>query len=513
MHRLRNLLLTLAALVPLSCHPPTQTPSVQQLPNIVLVYADDLGYGDVGCYGARGVQTPEIDSLAAQGLRFTDAHCTAATCTPSRFSLLTGSYAFRNEAAILPGDAPLLIRPGTPTLPAMLRRAGYETAVVGKWHLGLGNGVPDWNGNLAPGPLEVGFDYAFIIPATLDRVPTVFVENHRVAGLDSADPIGVSYTHRIGRRPTGLERPDLLKFGADSQHSGTITNGISRIGYMRGGEAALWKDEDMAMTLVGKAKTFIDRPRDKPFFLYFALTDIHVPRAPHERFRGLSSMGSRGDAIAQMDWTVGRIREALEARGLTENTLLIFTSDNGPVLDDGYQDSAVALVGAHHPGGPFQGGKYSAYEAGTRVPTIVYWPGTVQPGTSSALLNQVDLFASLAALCKQPLDSNAAPDSFDMLDSWTGRRGTGRTLMLEESYTMSLRQGPWKYIAPQTRPTPDWMRNKQVPSGLMGTAQLYDLSRDTAEQHNLAAAQKEKAVEMQQLLKNILEEKGTRYKK
>src|SRR4051812_27058396 len=181
-------------------------------PNIIIIYIDDLGYGDVSCYGATRVQTPNVDRLAKNGLQFTDAHCTAATCTPSRFSLLTGSYAFRNEAAILPGDAPLLIRPGTATLPAMLQHAGYATAVIGKWHLGLGDGVINWNKRIQPGPAQIGFDYSFLIPATLDRVPTVFVENQQVVNLNPNDPITVSYDHKVGTDPTGLERPDMLKF-------------------------------------------------------------------------------------------------------------------------------------------------------------------------------------------------------------------------------------------------------------------------------------------------------------
>ncbi len=471
---------------------------------------DDLGYGDVGCYGARGVETPNVDFMARNGLRFTDAHCTAATCTPSRFSLLTGSYAFRNKAEILPGDAPLLISPGTPTLPAMLQKAGYTTAVIGKWHLGLGNGNLQWNGDIKPGPLEIGFNYSFLVPATLDRVPTVFVENHSVVNLDPKDPIRVNYNKNIGNWPTGLEHPELLKFRADTQHSNTITDGISRIGFMMGGTSALWKDQDIPIVLLEKVNNFIADNRKNPFFLYFSYTDIHVPRDPNPRFKGKSTMGSRGDAISQMDWSTGEVLKVLKKFDLTENTMIIFTSDNGPVLDDGYEDKAEELIGDHKPAGPFRGGKYSAYEAGTRVSTIVYWPSKVKPGISKALVNQVDLFSSLATLTGQKLNSGDAPDSFDLLPAWIGSSQNGRKLMLEESFTLGLRSGNWKYIAPQIQSVPAWLKDKKIETGLTPYPQLYNLQKDVSEEINKAQEYPQKELEMQLLLKKIQQSKGTR---
>ncbi|OAQ40359.1 arylsulfatase [Pedobacter psychrophilus] len=478
-------------------------------PNIILIYVDDLGYGDVSCYGATEVKTPNVDQLANEGLRFTDGHCTAATCTPSRFSLLTGSYAFRNNAAILPGDAPLLIRPGTATLPSMLQKAGYKTGVIGKWHLGLGDGVINWNKEIKPGPLEIGFDYSFLVPATLDRVPCVFVENRRVVNLDPKDPIKVDYSKDLNYYPNGLEEPNLLKFKGDTQHSNTIIDGISRIGFMSGGKAALWKDEEIANVLIDKVKNFISQNKKDPFFLYFSFTDIHVPRDPNKQFVGKTKMGSRGDAIVQMDWSVGKVMEILKQNGLDENTLVIFTSDNGPVIDDGYYDKAAQLLGKHKPSGPFKGGKYSAYEAGTRVPTIVWWPKMVKKGLSNALVNQVDLYSSLANLTHQKVTGKDAPDSFDMLSTWMGNTKVGRKTMLEESFTLSVRDGDWKYIAPQTKKTPDWLANKDIAVGLQQEPQLYNLANDIGENNDLSKKNPQKVNEMATLLKNI-QDKQTR---
>ena len=247
--------------------------------------------------------------------------------------------------------------------------------------------------------------------ATGDRVPTVYIENHRVVGLDPADPIRVDYRRKTGDWPTGSENPDLLKLRPSHGHDMTIVNGISRIGCMTGGKAALWKDEDMADVFVQKAVAFIEQQRGQPFFLFFAMHDPHVPRTPHPRFVGKSRMGPRGDAIVQADWCVGEVVAALDRLRLAENTLVILTSDNGPVVDDGYRDDAVEKLGGHKPAGPWRGGKYSNFEGGTRVPFIVRWPGHVAPGTSDALVSQVDLLASFAALAGQKLSPADAPDS------------------------------------------------------------------------------------------------------
>ncbi len=474
-------------------------------PNIIFIYVDDLGYGDLSCYGAKLVRTPNVDKLAAGGIKFTDGHCSASTCTPSRFAILTGSYAFRNNAAILPGDAPLIINPKRLTLPGMLRKAGYNTAAIGKWHLGLGTGHPNWNDSISPGPNEVGFKYSFIIPATPDRVPTVFVENHHVVSFNDKDPIEVNYERRIGTDPTGLTNPELLKMKADSQHSGTIVNGVSRIGYMKGGHKAYWKDEDFSEVLTGKAEHFIESNKHTPFFLYFALPNIHVPRMPNAKFVGATKMGPRGDDIVEMDWITGRIIEKLRKLNLTKNTLIILTSDNGPVLNDGYDDKAEAQIGSHLPAGIYKGGKYSAYEGGTRVPLITYWPGVIKPGVSNALIGQVDFFASIASLLNLKIrGSGNAPDSFNMLPQLLGKNTQGRKTMVEEAFTLSLRSGNWKYIAPVTNKPPSWLANKRVPTGLQNTPQLFNLKTDPGEKQNLADINPQKLNELATSLKQVI---------
>ncbi|MBX2821981.1 MAG: arylsulfatase [Rhodothermaceae bacterium] len=483
--------------------PSEQSP--EERPNIVLIYADDLGYGDLSSYGATQVQTPAIDQLAEEGILFTDAHAPSATCTPSRYALLTGEYAWRREGTgIARGDASMIIEPGRATLPSKLREAGYTTGVIGKWHLGLGGeGGPDWNGEIKPGPLEIGFDEAFLIPATGDRVPTVYVENHRVVGLDPNDPIEVSFREPVGDEPTGRENPELLKMHPSHGHDMTIVNGISRIGYMKGGTAARWVDEDMADVITEKAVQFIDKHKESPFFLFFSLHDIHVPRVPHPRFVGKSGMGPRGDVILQTDWCVEEVMKALDQHGLAENTIVIFTSDNGPVVDDGYEDQAVELLGDHAPAGVLRGGKYSAFEAGTRVPFILKWTEQVEPGTSDALVSQVDLMASLAGLSGVSLAPNEGVDSFDQLPTLLGESITGRDYLIEHNAagTLSIIKDSWKFIEPST--ANPYNARTDIELGNNPEPQLYNLAEDLGEQHNVASDETEKLEELSSLLETI----------
>jgi arylsulfatase A-like enzyme len=490
----RSFLQSASALLPFSQLRAASTP-----PNLVLIYADDLGYGDISCYGAKSVQTPNIDRLAASGVRFTDAHCSSATCTPSRYSLLTGQYAWRKPGTgVLPGDASLIIDPRQPTLPRMLQQAGYRTGAVGKWHLGLGSGNLDWNGEIKPGPLEIGFDTAFLMPATGDRVPCVYLKDHRVLNLDPNDPIRVNYQHPIGDEPTGKKNPELLRMHPSHGHDMAIVNGVSRIGYMTGGKSALWNDETMAETFVNAGTEFIDQNRNRPFFLYFATHDIHVPRLPNPRFAGKTTMGPRGDAIAELDWTVGQILDHLQTAGLTRNTLILFSSDNGPVVDDGYKDDAVEKLGSHKPAGSLRGGKYSNFEGGTRIPLIASWPARIKPGASSALVGQHDFFASLAALTGQKLSDDAAPDSFNVLPALLGESETGREWIVEHARALSMRKGDFKLI--ERNPGPAIQVNTNTETGSGSAPQLYYVSNDIGEKRDLAAQMPEKVAELSKLL-------------
>jgi len=420
---------------------------------------------------------------------------------------LTGEYAWRRKGTnILPGDASAIIKPDRITIATVMKDAGYTTGVIGKWHLGLGPvGGPDWNGEIEYGPLDIGFDYNFLIPATGDRVPCVYVENRRIVNLDPSDPVSVNYKEKVGEWPTGKENPELLKMHPSHGHDMTIVNGVSRIGYMTGGKSALWIDEDMADVITGKAVKFIESNKDKPFFLYFATHDIHVPRVPHQRFAGKSGMGPRGDAILEFDWSVGEVMKIVEDLKLSEKTIIIVTSDNGPVVDDGYKDDAVEKLGSHKPSGPLRGGKYSAFEGGTRVLFVVNWKGKVKPGVSDALFSQIDLMSSFAAMTGQKLSADAGPDSFNYLETLLGRSDKGREWLIEQSSSgrLSIIKGDWKYIEPG--PGAKIQVNTNTETGNDPLPQLYNLKTDLVEKNNVAPHNKSKITELKDLLQKIRE--------
>ena len=476
-------------------------------PNVIFIYADDLGYGDLECYGAKNVQTPNVNRLASEGIRFINAHATAATSTPSRYSMLTGEYAWRKPGTdVAAGNAGMIIRPEQYTMADMFKSSGYATGAFGKWHLGLGDKTAqqDWNAPLSASLGDLGFDYSYIMAATADRVPCVFIENGQVANYDPSAPIEVSYIKNFPGEPTGKDNPELLyNLKPSHGHDMSIVNGISRIGYMKGGGKALWKDENIADSITAHAIDFIDKYKNQPFFLYFATNDVHVPRFPHERFRGKNKMGVRGDAIAQFDWTVGQIIAALEERGLRENTLIILSSDNGPVVDDGYDDHAEELLNGHSPAGPFRGNKYSAFEGGTAVPAIVSWPKEIPSSQiSDALVSQIDWFASMAALINAKLPKGSAPDSQNRLNTWLGKDQTDRPWIIEESSTMSVRTKNWKYIEPNDGPAMiTW--GPKVETGNLKTPQLYDMRVREYEKENLADQHPEIVYEMQNILRRV----------
>lgn len=479
-------------------------------PNIIVIMADDLGYGDVGCYGAKTIPTPNLDRLAAEGMRFTSGYCSASTCTPTRFSLLTGTYAFRQErTGIAPPSAPAIIRPGTETVASLLKKAGYQTAVIGKWHLGLGDPEPDWNGELKPGPLEIGFDHCFLLPTTNDRVPQVYVQDHRVLNLDPKDPLWVGDKAPDETHPTGITHRDTLKMDWSHGHNQTIHNGISRIDFYTGGHKARFRDEDLADEWVRRSNTWIEAHKAQPFFLYFASHDIHVPRIPHERFQGATPHGFRADSVVQLDWCVGEIMKTLERLQLADNTLIVFCSDNGPVLDDGYKDEAVEKLGAHQPAGPYSGGKYSVLEGGTRTPFIVRWSGCVKPGVSDEVVCTVDLPASFAALTGVPLPENGCLDSQNMLPALLGEPGAkGRAHLVQQDNGVSgnygLRAGEWKLVRMKKpgRSQAKVTLKKRAENPPLHA--LYHLPSDPGEEKDVSAANPEKTRELIEKLDVIL---------
>lgn len=461
--------------------------------NVIIIYADDLGYGDLSCYGGKKIPTPNLERLCETGIRFTNTYSTSAVCTPSRYSILTGRYPFRNDQAhILPGNAACIIDPKLDTMPKAFQRAGYRTGIVGKWHLGLGDGSApvDWNQEIDITPLDMGFDESFIFPATADRVPCVYLDGRKVVNLDPNDPIEVSYASEcpFDDIPTYQKNPELLQMESSHGHNMSIVNGIGRIGYMRGGEKALWKDEDLAETFLGRAVQFVtDSQKDgRPFFLYYALHQPHVPRVPAARFRGVTGMGPRGDVIAEMDWCVGQLLDKLEELGLRDDTMIIFSSDNGPVLDDGYRDQARELNGTHRPAGPLRGGKYSKYDGGTRIPFIVSYPKMAYRGVSEALVSQVDLFASFAGMLEVPLDDNAAVDSQDMYAALIGDDPNGRDELMAEDIGCGklLRRGSWAYLSPSEGAP--YLPYTSTETGVSRDPMLFNMDYDIGQRDNIA---------------------------
>lgn len=474
-------------------------PAPSERPNVIVLVADDLGYGDLSCYGAKTIHTPNADRLAKEGIRFTRGYAASATCSPSRYALLTGMYPWRNNVRILPGDSPLIIPTDRPTIATMFQAAGYATGVVGKWHLGLGGkSEKNWNEAIAPGPREIGFDYSFIMAATNDRVPCVYFSNGRVVGLDSKDPIEVSYRKNFPGEPTGKTHPHLLKMkpSPNHGHADSIIAGVPRIGFMKGGKNARWNDETMADVFSGKARNFIVANKDRPFFLYYALHQPHVPRVPNSKFAGKSGLGPRGDVILEADAQIGELLDCLRENGLEKNTLVVFTSDNGPVLDDGYADGAVAksLERGHKPAGTLRGGKYSLFEAGTRVPFIVRFPGVVKPGVSDIPVAQLDFYAAFARLIggNVPADS----DSVDTLDVFLGKttQSARKDFVIEATSRLAYRAGDWVYIPPHKGAKV--ARLTGIETGNDPAPALYRIDGKDPQQENLAERFPEKLKEM-----------------
>ncbi len=469
-------------------------------PNIVLILADDLGYGDLSSYGATHLRTPNIDSLATQGVLFTDAHTEASTCTPTRYGLLTGRYSWRTwlKYSALSTDGPLLIEEGRMTLASLLKSAGYNTSIVGKWHLGFGReddfaqdrqgppnswrsrqGGPNWNGELKPGPLEVGFDYYYGIPVANSFPPYVLVEDHRVDGLREDSPIGEM--------------------------------GSTNYGNMEGGEGARWRDEHLADQLTAKTVDQLEKLANKqqPFFLFYAPHQPHIPNKPNARFKGTSPIGARGDCIHELDWSVGEVLTALDRLGMTESTLVMFTSDNG---------ASPTSEAGHRPMGPvMQGRKGDLYEGGHRVPFLARWPGKIKPGTSSAeMISLNDMLATLAALTGQTMPPGAGPDSFNVLPALLGQESQAPlrpSLVMTAGGTgkLAVREGKWKFIDGQGSfgYAHNREREKRTAPG-EPEGQLYDVEKDIGERNNLFKQHPEIVQRLRHLLKTIKDEGAAR---
>ena len=485
-------------------------------PNVIIIYADDLGYGDVSSYGLGTLQTPNIDKIANDGIRFTNGYSSSATCSPSRYALMTGTYPWRNNKAKILTGANLIIDTTEMTLPKMFKSMGYQTGIVGKWHIGLGNennrvnlivnnrtreiiqetkavfGTINYNRPVKPGPNEVGFDHSFIMADTQDRVPTVYIENGNVVNLESNDPLEVSFRGNFEGEPTGLGNPELLTMNWHHGHNNSIVNGVPRIGFQRGGKSAMWSDIDMADKFLYEAKKYISSVKDEPFFLFYTLQQPHVPRTPHPRFEGSSGMGPRGDVIVEADWCIGEMYKYLEEEGLIDNTIIIISSDNGPVLNDGYYDDAVEKLGDHDPFGGLRGGKYSLFEAGTRVPFITYWKGKIKPQISDELVTQIDFLESFSSLLGSDIKSK---DGVDLSDVFFRNKGKGRTeFVLEATSRTAFRKDNWVMIPPYKGSALNEFVNIEV--GNSKKHLLFNLDSDKSQENDLSDDYPEKLQEM-----------------
>ncbi|MBK1855182.1 arylsulfatase [Verrucomicrobiaceae bacterium 5K15] len=471
-------------------------------PNIVLILADDLGYGDLGCYGAKMIQTPNIDQLAADGRRFTDAHSASAVCSPSRYGLMTGRYPHRkNFWGPCLNNTELTIETDRETISSLLKKAGYQTAFFGKWHLGFGEKAPNWNGDLKPGPLEVGFDYFYGIPCANSVPPFVYVENHRVVGLDAKDPI---------------------KAGGKNYVKTMEGKGAGRIG---GGKVAhdLYVDDQIGTNLTQRSVKWLQQTdQKKPFFLMLSTTNIHHPFTPDQQFVGTSKAGAYGDFTHELDWMTGQIMKALEKQGVADNTLVIFTSDNGGMLN---QEGQRAVQKGHPINGDLLGSKFGAWEGGHRIPMIVRWPGKVPAGTTSdALISHIDWLATLADIVDRPLEN--PEDSLNQLTTLISspESPVRETLVIcpNSPYHLSIRKGDWVYIPQrgeggfQTQkmgahnvggPISVKLMQKQNSDIVNGKIrrdapyeQLYHLAKDPSQRHNVIKSHPEVASELAAML-------------
>jgi arylsulfatase A len=406
-------------------------------PNIIFIMADDMGSGDVQALNPNSkVPTPNLNRLAAEGMTFTDAHSPSAVCTPTRYGVMTGRYCWRSPLTrgVLNGYGAPIIETDRMTVASFLKKQGYATGIVGKWHLGLGfqktDGEWDWGKHVDYSPVDVGFDYSLVIPASLDFPPYVYVEGHTITGLPDR-------IHPGSKFPEFLRKGEL---GSDF----SIVDCLDRL------------TESAAGFVKKQAKT------EQPFFLYFPLTAPHKPAMPHSRFRGTTKLGPYGDFVAQVDWTVGQILKAVDDAGIIDNTLLIYTSDNGsymyrqtdPNEPDHVSDATIQAYyeGNHTANGELRGTKADIWEAGHRVPFFVRWPGKVKAGSKvGRTITHTDLFATLADVidAELPDPTVAAQDSFSFLPLMLGKESEfKRAPVIHHSggAMFAIRDGDWKLV-------------------------------------------------------------------
>jgi arylsulfatase A len=482
------------------------TQADNQRPNVVYVLADDMGYGDVSQYNAESkIPTPNLDNLAREGRSFTDAHAPAAVCTPTRYSLLTGRYSWRSdlESGVLwPWDPPL-INPDRLTVPELLGRHGYDTACIGKWHLGWdwptddnrpANGDAqmgerageirrardehiDFSKPIDGGPTTRGFDYYFgdDVP---NFQPYTWIENDRVH-----------------TRPTASKPPEMFGFGSGTE----------------GPMAPGWTLEAVMPGITSRAVEYIEEhgTNDDPFFLYFSLTAPHTPIVPAKRFRNKSDAGLYGDWVCEVDWAVGQVLDALERAGVAEDTLVVFTSDNGPEHLDFYEHATAydrARDHDHYSMDGLRGIKRDAWEGGHRVPFIARWPGEVPVDTEcDETICLVDLLRTLASLLGTDLPANAGEDSYNILPALRGESHETplREATVHQGGGLALRKGDWVFIdAPSgdNNEEPEWFREERGYEGHDHPGELYDLSSDRAQRENLYAERPDKVTELRSLL-------------
>ncbi len=436
-------------------------------PNIVLILADDVGWGDAGCYGGTLVKTPNIDRLAREGRRFENGYASAAVCTPTRYSLITGQYSWRRSGAglnkgVSNGESSLLIPTGMATAPGLLQKAGYRTALIGKWHLGFGEAKPDYNKELRPGPLEIGFHEFFGIPATNDRMPTVFVRDYKVQGLDPADPIQITYDKTV----------------AKDQGLSNWAAGRNRIGWGKGGKAAWWKDAEISETLTKECVQFIERSKDQSFFLLYAPHNVHAPAIPGKRFAESSGLTPRVDMLQELDASIGQLLQTLDRLNLAKNTLILYSSDNGAYLND---------EKGHSPTGAFRGKKSQLWEGGLRVPFIVRWPARIQPGVSTDIVSTLDMPATVCASAGISLPKGALPDSHNLVPGLMGEAGAAKRqdiILMSGNGHLAIRKGDFKYL-PDLAVADGWYGGGKKKPGSAPRPALYNLSNDPGEKNNL----------------------------